>query len=77
MYRAVHKASFVPDTVYSEQKTKRVPNNVPHIIDNLWEMFRTEEFPSRRFSAYASPTPAPLAISKMIMSSVRSFLRGQ
>lgn len=57
MYRAVPKASFVQDTVYSEQKTKRVPSNVPYIIDNLWELLRPEEFPSRRFSAYASPTP--------------------
>lgn len=57
MYRAVPKASFVPNTVYSEQKTKRVPSNVPYIIDNIWELLRPEEFPSRRFSAYASPTP--------------------
>lgn len=42
MYRAVPEVSFVPNTVYSEQKTKRIPSNVPYIIDNLWELLRNE-----------------------------------
>lgn len=37
--------------------TLRVPRNVPYLIDNLWEWLRPEDFPSRRQSAFASPSP--------------------
>lgn len=33
----------------------RCPRNVPYIVDNLWEWKRPGDFPSRRFSAFASP----------------------
>ena len=34
----------------------RMPQNVPALVDNLWEWRRPEGFPSRRFSACASPS---------------------
>jgi hypothetical protein len=35
----------------------RPPIYVPSIVDNLWEWQRPAGYPSRRFSAFASPTP--------------------
>lgn len=57
MYRAVPKDGFIPDTIYYGQQTKRIPSNVPYIIDNIWEWLRTDTLPSRRQAIYASPTP--------------------
>lgn len=57
MYRAVPKAGFVENKVYQAQSTKRIPSNVPYIIDNIWEWCRPEHAPSRRHAVYASPTP--------------------
>ena len=36
----------------------RLPRNVPYVVDNLWEWKRPGGHPCRRFSVYASPTPA-------------------
>lgn len=38
--------------------TRRAPGNVPYLVDNLWEWRRPKEFPNRRHSVFASPTPA-------------------
>lgn len=35
----------------------RAPKNVPTSVDNLWEWCRPRRFPSRRASAFGSPTP--------------------
>lgn len=56
MFRAVPKSGFDVNTIYRPLLTRRTPSNVPYLIDNIWEWLRPEEFPSRRFSAYASPT---------------------
>jgi len=37
--------------------TRRVPRNVPYVVDNIWAWTRPEELADRRSSAYASPTP--------------------
>ena len=37
--------------------TRRSPANVPYVVDNLWEWKRPDGFPSRRYSAFASPRP--------------------
>lgn len=57
MYRAVAKQGFVENKVYEGQSTKRIPSNVPYIVDNIWEWCRPENAPSRRHAVYASPTP--------------------
>lgn len=37
--------------------TRRVPGNVPYLVDNLWEWTRPDHYPSRRYAVYASPSP--------------------
>lgn len=61
MYRAVPKTGFVENKVYEGQTTKRLPSNVPYIVDNIWEWCRPSDAPSRRHAVYASPT-AELAL---------------
>ncbi len=58
MFRAVQKQGFDENKTYLAQSTRRMPSNIPYVVDNIWEWLRPEEFPSRRFAAYASPTPA-------------------
>lgn len=57
MYRAVPEAGFDSTKVYGPQVTKRMPSNVPFLVDNVWEMLRPCNAPSRRHAVYASPTP--------------------
>lgn len=40
--------------------TQRPPSNVPYFVDNIWEWLRPPDMPSRRLSAFATPS-APLA----------------
>jgi hypothetical protein len=56
MFRAVPKDGFDASKVYQPQSTRRTPSNVPYLVDNIWEWLRPEQYPSRRFAAYASPT---------------------
>lgn len=57
MFRAVPKEGFDPDKVYEAQATRRMPSNVPFVVDNVWEWLRPVGAPSRRQAVYASPTP--------------------
>jgi len=57
IYRAVSENKKVSNTLFKPYPTMRPPGNVPYIVDNLWEWKRPDEFPNRRFSAFASPTP--------------------
>lgn len=57
MFRAIPIEGFDITKTYSAQATRRMPSNVPYVVDNVWEWLRPEHFPSRRFAAYASPTP--------------------
>ena len=40
-----------------KKTTRRIPQNVPYVVDNLWEWARPEGYPSRRFAVCGSPTP--------------------
>jgi hypothetical protein len=43
-----------------DRGTRRPPGNVPYVVDNLWEWVREKdypEYPNRRQSKFASPTP--------------------
>jgi len=55
LYRAVRSAEMSGFVAYPT--SRRVPRNVPYVVDNLWEWLRPKEFPSRRVAAYASPSP--------------------
>ena len=55
LYRAVKSTEM--SKFIAHPTSRRVPRNVPYVVDNLWEWLRPEEFPSRRMSAYASPSP--------------------
>lgn len=57
MFRAIPKDGFDESKIYQAQSTRRMPSNIPYVVDNIWEWLRPEDFPSRRFAAYASPTP--------------------
>ena len=54
IYRAVRE----PRTMeFPRAMTNRSPGNVPYFVDNIWEWLRPASMPSRRRSAFASPTP--------------------
>jgi hypothetical protein len=55
LYRASTQAL---DARIRPQETWRMPGNVPYLVDNLWEWTRPKagDYPSRRTSAFASPT---------------------
>ena len=55
LYRAVKSTEMSEFIAY--RTSRRVPGNVPYVVDNLWEWLRPKEFPSRRMAAYASPSP--------------------
>lgn len=57
LYRAVPVKGFNAERRYSRYDSMRAPMNVPFVVDNLWELMRPAEMPSRRHAAYASPTP--------------------
>jgi hypothetical protein len=42
--------------VHMHPLTRRLPRNIPYLVDNLWEWARPERFPTRRHSVYASPS---------------------
>lgn len=58
MYRAVERKGFDPTASYFPRLTRRLPSNVPYVIDNIWEYLRPQDAPNRRHAVYASPTPA-------------------
>lgn len=55
IYRAI-KAGADSKKIYKPYTTMRAPGNVPYVVDNLWEWKRPDEYPNRRYSAFASPT---------------------
>lgn len=57
-FRAVPINGFNPNERQRWKADRRMPSNIPFFIDNLWELFRPDDMPSRRHSVYASPTPA-------------------
>jgi hypothetical protein len=56
IYRAKNPEDVDPDDVKRPRPTRRMPGNVPYLVDNLWAWTRPDGYPDRRASAYASPT---------------------
>lgn len=61
-FRAVPTAQYVPNAVQRRHPGRRLPSNIPYMVDNLWEFTRPSERPSRRHAVYASPS-AELALA--------------
>jgi hypothetical protein len=59
IFRAVRN----PASTVSPHSTPRPPGNLPFYVDNIWESLRPAGFPSRRYSAFASPDPEQAAAS--------------
>src|SRR5215468_6363143 len=57
IFRAVLEAHERPNRLLRTGDIMRPPLKVPYVVDNLWEWVRPECYPSRRFSAFASPQP--------------------
>lgn len=57
IYRAVPAATFTAGRQLRRNPGRRLPGNVPYLVDNLWEYARPAGMPSRRHAVYASPTP--------------------
>lgn len=55
IFRSVIKTDHTAKILYKSKRTMRPPRNVPYIVDNLWEWKRPMQYPSRRFSTFASP----------------------
>ena len=58
LYRAIPTTSY-PITIKNVPgvSTRRIPSNVPYLVDNVWEYLRPHHAPSRRNCAYASLSP--------------------
>ena len=60
VYRA-QETSVPPGQVHARMPTKRLPKDVPFLIDNVWEWVRAHTFPaypSRRFAVFAAASVA-------------------
>lgn len=58
IFRSVStKRPVVTNELIPYRDSMRPPDNVPYVVDNLWEWKRPEEYPNRRFSVFASPQP--------------------
>jgi hypothetical protein len=53
LYRCLSKESYSSE-IKHHKKTKRLPNNVPYFVDNIWEWLRPDNMPTRRLAVYAS-----------------------
>jgi hypothetical protein len=56
LYRAVPILGFVDEQRKVRHPGRRLPSNIPYLVDNLWEFTRPAAMPSRRHAVYASPT---------------------
>ena len=54
MYR-LDNAALDKKNPQESRTTRRIPGNVPYVVDNLWEWVRPPHFPSRRHCVCASP----------------------
>jgi hypothetical protein len=57
IYRAVNPKLENTSILKKYHNTMRPPANVPYLVDNLWELTRPKNYPNRRHSVFASPTP--------------------
>jgi hypothetical protein len=56
-FRAIPTAHYTPGEELKRHPGRRLPSNIPYMIDNLWEFTRPQDRPSRRHAVYASPSP--------------------
>ncbi|MFP4181771.1 MAG: hypothetical protein ACLFTX_04130 [Thiohalospira sp.] len=56
IYRAVAGASN-GDIKYPHPESRRLPKNIPYVVDNLWEWSRPAGYADRRQCAYGSRSP--------------------
>ncbi len=61
-FRAIPNAQYKAGEVQRRHPGRRLPSNIPYMVDNLWEFTRPAERPSRRHAVYASPS-AELALA--------------
>lgn len=57
LYRAELRSSLKTGVPIPRHPGRRLPSNVPFVVDNIWEYTRPDGMPSRRCAVYASPTP--------------------
>ena len=55
IFRSVKPEPDTTNNLRMPKTTMRAPTYVPYLVDNLWEWKRPKNYPSRRFSVYASP----------------------
>lgn len=55
-FRAIPSAQYMPSEAQRRHPGRRLPSNIPYMVDNLWEFTRPAERPSRRHAVYASPS---------------------
>ncbi|EKU81792.1 hypothetical protein ABIB42_000318 [Massilia sp. UYP32] len=65
-FRAIPIAQYTPGEELRRHPGRRLPSNIPYMVDNLWEFTRPSGRPSRRHAVYASPSPE-LALSYAIV----------
>jgi len=58
LYRAELRSSLKAGVSIPRRPGRRLPSNVPFVVDNIWEFTRPDTMPSRRHGVYASPTAA-------------------
>jgi len=55
IYRSILNDKKMVNRLLQTNSIVRPPVKIPFVVDNLWEWKRPERFPSRRYSAFASP----------------------
>jgi len=70
IFRAVPRSSLEAGKDMRRNPGRRLPGNIPYLVDNLWEYTRPRHKPSRRHAVYASPTPE-LALQNAIAGGLR------
>jgi hypothetical protein len=58
LYRAELRSTLKAGVPILRHPGRRLPSNVPFVVDNIWEFTRPDSMPSRRHAVYASPAPA-------------------
>lgn len=58
LYRAEARSTLRTGVPFTRRAGRRLPSNVPFVVDNIWEFTRPDGMPSRRHCVCASPTPA-------------------
>ncbi|MEW6373481.1 MAG: hypothetical protein AB1584_21375 [Pseudomonadota bacterium] len=57
LYRAELRDRVKTGVPFHRRAGRRLPSNVPFVVDNIWEFTRPDDMPSRRSCVCASPAP--------------------